>query len=254
MFKFLLQPRWIAITLLCILLLPAFDALSQWQWSRLHARQSYNKDIVANINAPQTDLSSLLVAGVGTKGVPVANQWRSVQLIGHWLADKQVLVRKKSMESNAGFWVITPFQSDTGYVVMVNRGWHAAGNSAVDSPTVTPPPSGQVELVGRIRLVVDRQKARPTDLPAGQVDTVMPSEILPGDQTISDIYLEMTASRPESRSADLREIPAPEITEGPHRSYALQWILFGIMTIIGWVVLVRNEYLEQKNRQAELSL
>jgi hypothetical protein len=81
----------------------------------------------------------------------------------------------------------------------------------------------------------------------------MPSEILPGDQTISDIYLDMTASRPESRSADLREIPAPEITEGPHRSYALQWILFGIMTIIGWVVLVRNEYLEQKNRQAELS-
>jgi cytochrome oxidase assembly protein ShyY1 len=216
-------------------------------------RQSYNKEIAANIVAPQVDLAVLLVAGADPVTVSKSDQWRTVQLSGHWLTDKQVLVRKKSMDSDAGFWVITPFQSDAGYVVMVNRGWHAADKSAVDSPDIAAPPTGAVELVGRIRLVVERTKARPTDLPVGQVDTVLPLEVVASSNTISNIYLEMTASRPESRSADLREMPAPEITEGPHRSYALQWILFGIMTIIGWIVLVRNEYLEQKQKALELS-
>jgi cytochrome oxidase assembly protein ShyY1 len=56
----------------------------------------------------------------------------------------------------------------------------------------------------------------------------------------------MTASRPESKSSEIRSLPAPEVTEGAHRSYALQWMFFEIMTVIGWSVLVRNEYLDQK--------
>jgi cytochrome oxidase assembly protein ShyY1 len=219
----------------------------------LHARQNYNTEISKNISAPEVDLTSLLQAGSTPLSIPKSDQWRSVQVTGQWLPEKQVLVRKKSMDSDAGFWVITPFESNAGFVVLVNRGWRAAEKSAVDSPEIVPPPTGQVELVGRIRLVVDRTKPKPNDLPIGQVDTVMPLEVAPGDRTISDTYLEMTASRPVSASSDLRAMPAPEITEGPHRSYALQWILFGIMTVIGWVVLVRNEYLEQKLKTSETS-
>jgi len=54
-------------------------------------------------------------------------------------------------------------------------------------------------------------------------------------------YLELTASDPQSQTEDLQPILAPEIDEGPHRSYALQWIFFAIMTVIGWVILVRKE-------------
>jgi cytochrome oxidase assembly protein ShyY1 len=56
----------------------------------------------------------------------------------------------------------------------------------------------------------------------------------------------MTASRPESKSADIRTLPAPEVTEGAHRSYAIQWMFFEIMTVIGWIILVRNELKEQR--------
>jgi cytochrome oxidase assembly protein ShyY1 len=98
-----------------------------------------------------------------------------------------------------------------------------------------------VEVSGRVREVVNRTKPKPSDLPAGQVDTVAPLEISNGPKTVSNIYLEMTTSNPESRPDEIRELPAPEVTEGPHRSYALQWIFFAIMTVIGWIVLVRNE-------------
>jgi cytochrome oxidase assembly protein ShyY1 len=56
----------------------------------------------------------------------------------------------------------------------------------------------------------------------------------------------MTASRPESKSSDIRSLPEPEVTEGAHRSYALQWMFFELMTVIAWIILVRNEVKEQK--------
>jgi len=58
----------------------------------------------------------------------------------------------------------------------------------------------------------------------------------------------MTASRPESRSAEIRELPAPEVTEGNHRSYAIQWTFFEFLTVVGWVVLVRNEVIERRKK------
>lgn len=241
MYKFLLQPKWLAITALCILLLPGFKALSDWQWHRLETRQAYNTTIQANVAETPVALTELVtIDGNGYSTLP-NSVWRPVQVTGTWDTENEVLVRKKSMESDAGFWVVTPFTSVDGFVIMVNRGWIAAGDSAVESPIVPSAPTGQVNIAGRIREVVARSKPQPTDLPPGQVDTLIPIEIVPNGNAVTDIYLEMTASEPASRSEEIREMPAPEVTEGPHRSYALQWIFFAIMTVIGWLVLVRNE-------------
>jgi cytochrome oxidase assembly protein ShyY1 len=152
-------------------------------------------------------------------------------------------VRKKSLESDLGFWVITPLVTKDGHRILINRGWTAATQGALDSPTLSAPPKGHVDVAGRVQIVKPRQDPQPLDLPIGQVDTVVPTEIVSNAPVINNAYLEMTASRPNSLTPELRVIPGPEITEGPHRSYALQWIFFAIMTVIGWGVLVRNEYL-----------
>ncbi|MSY53532.1 MAG: hypothetical protein F2705_03650, partial [Actinobacteria bacterium] len=248
-FRFLLQPKWIAVTLVCLIALPAFQALSDWQWRRLDQRHIYNKQILAEIAKPEVPITDLVDLGSYPLVLVEEAQWRTVEATGTWLAADQVLVRKKSLESDLGLWVVTPLQLTDGTIVMVNRGWTAAANSAVDSPVVTDSPTGQVEVLGRVRDVAQRKKSAPTDLPDGQVDQIVPLEIVDSPKTLSNVYLEMTASRPESRSNDIRELPAPEVTEGPHRSYAVQWIFFEIMTVIGWVVLVRNEVLEQKKQK-----
>jgi cytochrome oxidase assembly protein ShyY1 len=156
------------------------------------------------------------------------------------------LVRKKSLESNLGLWVATPLQLTDGTIVIINRGWTAAANSAVDSPVVADVPSGTIEVLGRLRVVQERTKPAPTDLPTGQVDRIAPTEILDSPDTLSNAYVEMTASEPESLTSEIRTLPAPEVTEGAHRSYAIQWIFFEIMTVIGWIILVRNEVKEQR--------
>ncbi len=131
---------------------------------------------------------------------------------------------------------------------MVNRGWTPAANSATESPVIAELPTGVIEVLGRVRAVTPRTKSAPTDLPTGQVDRIIPLEIYPSELTIGDSYVEMTASRPESRSAEIREIPAPEVTEGNHRSYAIQWTFFEFLTVVGWLVLVRNEVIEQRKK------
>ena len=252
MFKFLLTPRWIALTLVFLVALPAFDALSQWQWRRLHQRQQYNLQIEHAQSLAPIDEGKLVqkvgdIGKVESYSFHPSAQWRAVQVTGTWDESAQVLVRKKSLESDLGFWVITPLVTADGHRILINRGWTAATQGALDSPTLSHVPSGHVQVAGRVQIVQARQKPQPHDLPRGQVDTVVPTEIVTSTPVVNNAYLEMTASRPDSLTPELREIPGPEITEGPHRSYALQWIFFAIMTVIGWGVLVRNEYLTQKS-------
>lgn len=241
------------MTLLFALSLPAFDALSQWQWRRLHERQEHNAQIHQAETRTAVALSDLLTSPTSSDQDPTLHsdsQWRNVNVRGIWDTSWQVFVRKKSLESNLGFWVITPLKLDNGTYVLINRGWTAATASATASPSLTAPPSGQIALTGRIRLTPARMQAKPTDLPARQVDTIVPKEILTKHPVVSNGYIEMTASAPESLTPELRELPAPELTEGSHRSYAMQWIAFAIMAVIGWGVLVRNEYLHRKSATA----
>ncbi len=237
MYKFLLTPKWIALTLVALMLLPAFNALSQWQWSRLHQRQAYNAVIVTNQKLPPAELGD--VENSATRTIDPSHQWRLLHLVGHWDQAHQVFVRKQSFESELGFWVITPFVTSAG-TIDINRGWAIAGKTAHDSPTVSDPPAGTVEVAARVRILSSTQKPRPADLPTGQVDSINPSQQVTDNSIVTNAYGELVASRPDS-GVGLKLIPTPEITEGPHRSYALQWIFFGIMTIIGWVILVRNE-------------
>lgn len=227
-------------------MLPAFQALSNWQWHRLADRQTYNVQIQEQIYKQPLPITELITTDGESKVVPDDSQWRSVELTGTWMQTEQVLVRKKSLESDLGLWVVTPLKLNDGTVVMVNRGWTAAANSAVDSPTVTNAPAGEIELLGRLREVQERTKPGPTDLPDGQVDRIVPMEIVESSETLSNAYVEMTASRPDSKGSEIRTLPAPEVTEGAHRSYAIQWLFFEVMTVIGWVILVRNEVKEQR--------
>ncbi len=241
MLKFLLTPKWVALTVVALLLQPAFWELSQWQWRRLHQRETYNAVIIKNQALEPAPLEEIISTGSQATTIDKTYEWRRIDVVGTWLTNKQVLVRKQTYESNLGFWVITPFESTSGLTILVNRGWIAATDSALSTPSVQSPPNGLVEILGRTRIVTPRTKTRPADLPMKQVDGVHPDEVLPSTELVSNAYLELTASTPESRTSDLQPILAPEVTEGPHRSYALQWIFFAIMTLIGWGVLVRKE-------------
>ncbi|MFM8483032.1 MAG: hypothetical protein ACKOBT_06775, partial [Actinomycetota bacterium] len=40
----------------------------------------------------------------------------------------------------------------------------------------------------------------------------------------------------------LQPVAAPELSDGPHLSYAIQWLIFAAAVVIGWVLAVRRSY------------
>jgi hypothetical protein len=55
----------------------------------------------------------------------------------------------------------------------------------------------------------------------------------------NDFYLQLAKSSPMDNQVAI--IPLPELSNGPHLSYAIQWILFALLLPIGWYVLLKNE-------------
>jgi len=235
MFKFLLTPKWIALTIAVVLLVPAFKALSDWQWDRFLMREARNNAVLLAQNQNPALFSDLAPAG---NLLNQQDQWRTVSASGTFLVDQQYLVRKKSLESEAGLWVVTPFKLDSGQVITVVRGWTAAAGNATLNPELSDLVPGRYELVGRLRNITLPIKPEPNDIPQGQRIAL--------DPVYGLSYLELIQSSPEIITPEIRTLPGPVLSEGTHRSYSIQWIIFIIMLIGGYAILFRNELVQRR--------
>jgi cytochrome oxidase assembly protein ShyY1 len=229
MFKNLIKPRWIALTLFLLILIYLFIRLSNWQFDRYDQRVLRNESTnVALSLAPKKIDSVSQMSGL--------KQWEKIELTGSYLSDQSKLVRKQYLENNLGFWVITPFKIQNGENILVNRGWIPIGSSASSNQSIPLAPVGTVNLEGYLQPFND-SITQPKDLPLNQVNTIdykyFESEIA------NNFYVQVAKSSPMDNQVAI--IPLPELSNGPHFSYAIQWILFALLLPIGWYVLLKNE-------------
>ena len=229
MFKNLIKPRWIALTLFLLILIYLFIRLSNWQFDRYDQRVLRNESTnVALSLAPKKIDAVSQMSGL--------KQWEKIELTGSYLSDQSKLVRKQYLENNLGFWVITPFKIQNGENILVNRGWIPIGSSASSNQSIPLAPVGTVNLEGYLQ-PFNESITQPKDLPLNQVNTIdykyFESEIA------NNFYVQVAKSSPMDNQVAI--IPLPELSNGPHFSYAIQWILFALLLPIGWYVLLKNE-------------
>lgn len=241
MYQFLRQPRWIFLLILVPLLVALFFYLSEWQRERYEGRNDANAVLEKTLAQPAAPLAEVFSESGG--GQPPA-QWRQVTATGTYLADQQVLVRKKPMQGKVGYWVITPLKLDGAAnganTLLVNRGWIPPATNPNAPLEVPAPPTGEVAITGRLQNMQTAEQL-PDDLPAGQILHVNPDEMqLPADANVAPMYVNLQASNP-AQTGDITILPEPEIDGGPHLSYALQWIAFAIVLVVGIVILIRRE-------------
>jgi len=137
--------------------------------------------------------------------------------------------------------VLVPLQQVDGTVLLVDRGWLVAGtDAALPAEAVPAPPAGEVTVVVRLRPEEPSIPGR--GAPDGQLATIHLADAYAqlAEEGYTKAYGELVSEDPAV--AD-RPAPAlvPEADEGPHLSYALQWILFAIIAIVGLVWAVRRE-------------
>jgi cytochrome oxidase assembly protein ShyY1 len=162
--------------------------------------------------------------------------WEKVQLSGSFLNDDSMLVRKQYLESKLGFWVITPFQLENNDLILINRGWIPIASSSSAVEEIPKASQGLVKIKGYLQKF-NKFEEKPSDLPKNQLNQINYQNF--SSDLNKDYYVQLNESFPQDR--EIAIIPLPELSNGPHLSYAIQWILFALLLPIGWYVLLRNE-------------
>lgn len=214
----------------------ATTLLSWWQFTRREERvakielvnQNYDRDPV-----PLEDLSWDLV-----DGEPIS-EWRQALVTGQYLVDQAVVVRNRPLNGQAGFLQLVPFELTSGQILIVERGWLRAGDP-VTTPESNPLPDSQVrQLTVRLR---PTEPDLGRDAVQGQLASIHLASLQSalGEGLIVDFYGRLVSESP-SVSENPLPMPKPSLNEGNHLSYALQWILFGLMAFAALIWAVNNE-------------
>ncbi|GLZ35874.1 SURF1-like protein [Lentzea sp. NBRC 105346] len=214
-FRFLLQPGWIALTLaVWVFATACFTLLAPWQFRRDAERETQNSAITKSIKSEPVPLQQS------------HDEWQKVVLKGTYRPEHEALARLRTVQGEAAFEVLTPFETTDGTTVLIDRGYVRPVNG-MKPPTYPEPPKDQVTVVALQR--PNESDARPAFEQDGkwQVYSINTEAVAPN---MRPGYFQITEDQPGTINA----LPLPQLDAGPFFSYALQWIAFGVMAIGGW--------------------
>ncbi len=234
-YRFLLRPRWILSHLLVILLVFTMVNLGFWQLRRLHEKRDRNALIEARQEQPVVPVDDLLHPGSDANVLDRA-RYRTVSATGTYDDAATVVVRNRSDGGVPGAWLVTPLRLGPGVSVGIVRGF--VGFAPDGSIVKAPAPTGQVTVRG---LVVDPHRFDGT-APKDLAPFLARPGVLPG------VVLANRSRPPEPQGAPVDDatatsiiaVPPPELSEGPHLSYAFQWFTFSLIAVVGYPIVLRR--------------
>jgi len=204
---------------------------AQWQYQRGIDRHARNTLIETHIGLDAQPLSTVDTA-------PDRYEWQSVTTSGEFNANEQILLRNRYSEGVYGFDVLTIFISSDGKRFWVDRGWVKAGITATTPPAVRKTPAGVVEITGRLRLDSSLPRGSFFALPSSGAGLVAGLNAQSQLET-EDFYLDLLSGSEPSLTPDVAA-QLPELSDGPHMAYALQWLFFVGLITYGRILIRRT--------------
>lgn len=217
--------RIIALWLLAILVAIGSGFASQWQYERHLARSTFSNEVSNQLASPTMPWTP------NTLKLPI---WQKISLNGT-LSNDAKLLRNRPLDGRNGFWVITTINETSGAKIPALIGWIPSGSSA--TAVVAPPKfeNTNYEIIGIVRTFESKQIA--SDLPSGQLISFDKSAV-PGG---TDFFIQILEIEPPFNLTGIRAVPIPNISQGPHFFYAIQWLVFAAIAIFGAAWLTKTE-------------
>ena len=217
----------------CIALLLIIFCLwgSQWQYHRgvdRHARNAVIQDRIA-----QSPIELKSVSGALTDF-----EWQTVSVEGIFYNEKQILLRNRYNDGKYGYEVLTLFKSTANKSFWVDRGWVQAGATATTPPVITEVPTSQVSITGRLRLDSSLPRGSFFALP-GKGEGLVSKLNAQSQLNTEKFYIDLLSGSEPSLTPDVTA-QLPELSDGPHMAYALQWIFFAGLVIYGRILIRRT--------------
>jgi cytochrome oxidase assembly protein ShyY1 len=234
--RFLVSRRWLLFFAIVVLLAYACLLLGRWQWHRLTSTKANNAIIRTNEAAPAAPVEQVLHAGVNP---PSADQYKRVSATGTYDVGHTIIVRYQTRDGSSGVDVVVPLVTASGTALLVDRGWVATANQGLTDPSqVPPPPPGTVTVTGDVRQDADGSAAEVVD---NSTRAISSSQIQPAiGMPVYGGFVELETESPPP-ATPLSPAGPPDLSNGPHFFYALQWWFFGLLAIFGFGYLAWEE-------------
>jgi cytochrome oxidase assembly protein ShyY1 len=235
--------RWVGFAVVVALLAWGAWWLGEWQFSRLEDRQARNALIERNESAPPAPVTDVLpVEGE----LPEEDEWRTVTATGTYVEEETVVVRYRTRDGASGVEVVVPLELDDGTSVLVDRGWLATDNRAATPEIAPAPPPGEVSVTGWARRDAGGESTAVADrstraISSDEIGSALGRDLLDGFVALR------TEEPPPVESLAPTELP--ELDNGPHFFYGLQWWFFGLLALFGFGYLAWDERRGPRSRR-----
>jgi cytochrome oxidase assembly protein ShyY1 len=214
--------RRVAVFALGVVVAASCARLGLWQLERLDERREANARFRRGLRAAPVVLDEAPGAGAA---------YRRASATGVYDRAAGVVLYGRPLEGRPGDHLLVPLRLDDGSAVLVDRGWVPTGTGAAT-------PSGRIRVDG---ILLPSEPSEGRVLTGGQIRQVDLAAIeATVAYEVAPVYLLLQRQDPPP---DRLPVPAapPELSEGPHLSYAIQWFSFAGVALVGCGVLLRRE-------------
>ncbi len=228
-----------------IALAAVFVRLGVWQLDRLSERRGVNEMRASRLAEPPLQLREALDAPADRV------VWRRVTLTGMYDYDREVVLFGRARRGVPGVHVATPLRVSDTLAVMTLRGWLPAADGFSAELGSGRPEGGRAQWLEEVTVEGTALPFPPVESPGtiereidGKEHLVMrllePEAIeASAPYSIAGWYM-LAGGEPPAGSA-LRIVPSPELSDGPHLAYAIQWFAFALIAIVGALVFARRQ-------------
>jgi cytochrome oxidase assembly protein ShyY1 len=245
---FLVSRRWVLFALAVVLVGWATWWLGEWQFHRLADRKASNEIVRTNEALPPAPVGDVLAPG---RPVPDEDEWRLVTATGTYDTEDTVIVRYRTRDGASGIDVVVPLVTPEGPALLVDRGWLAADDSGADSSDVPPPPPGDVTVTGWVRVDATGDSASVTNRSTRSISSTEIGKAL--DREVYGGFVDLKSESP-APDQPLEGAELPELDNGPHFFYGLQWWFFGVLAVFGFFYLMYDEWRRARAPQTDRSM
>ncbi|MDN8625127.1 MULTISPECIES: SURF1 family protein [Corynebacterium] len=248
-----LKPGWVITAILVIAFAyVAFTVLAPWQLGKNSRTQATNHRLEKAFHADPVPLSKVITktASAPTGTIDESNEWKRVRFQGSFLADEELVLRNRPVNSDAAYQILTPFRTDDGTVIMVNRGY-VRPESGSRIPSFSPPPSGRVAIQGYVRLDEPAPEQLKTTHDDGYTEITNLSSSWYEKEIPQEKFVHGYVQLEDNQPGTLNAIPLPQLDSGPYLSYGIQWITFGILAPLGLGYFAWAEIRERRKAREE---
>ena len=243
--RFLGSARWVGFAIFVVALSAVCIQLGLWQFHKLDDRQVRNELVREHLDTDPVPLEDAVPAG---DDVEADQEWTVVTVSGTYDVEHEVTVKFVNRDGRPGIDVLTPLVLENGSAVLVDRGFVETLRTNAAPDDLPEPPDGDVEVTGWLR-VDSTAGGQATFVNDGQVRAISSrgmAEHVPYD--LRSGYVNLQEQTPASDG--LEPEPRPDLGQGPHFFYGLQWWFFAALAIVGYGWFARAERQERRTTAA----